>query len=105
MAARSFDTGTDQLLCELADGVATITLNRPDKRNALSDELTPALRQTLLVVEAPIRKSAASSSRARGVPSVPVAMSRAWAAAAPGRPGRRLRWKTQCASCSTGRRR
>jgi len=52
MAARTFDTGTDQLLCELADGVATITLNRPDKRNALSDELTPALRQTLLVVEA-----------------------------------------------------
>ncbi len=52
MAARSLDTGTDQLLCELADGVATITLNRPDKRNALSDELTPALRQTLLTVEA-----------------------------------------------------
>ena len=52
MAASSFDTGTGQLLCELADGVATITLNRPDKRNALSDELTPALRQTLLVVEA-----------------------------------------------------
>jgi enoyl-CoA hydratase/carnithine racemase len=52
MAARSLDTGTDQLRCELAEGVATITLNRPDKRNALSDELTPALRQTLLVVEA-----------------------------------------------------
>lgn len=48
----TIDTGTDQLLCELAGGVATITLNRPDKRNALSDELTPALRQTLLVVEA-----------------------------------------------------
>jgi enoyl-CoA hydratase/carnithine racemase len=28
--------------------VATVTLNRPDKRNALSDNLTPALRQTLL---------------------------------------------------------
>lgn len=52
MAAQRIDTGTDQLLCELADGVATITLNRPDKRNALSDELTPALRQTLLTVEA-----------------------------------------------------
>lgn len=50
--ATTLDTGTDQLLCELADGVATITLNRPDKRNALSDVLTPALRQTLLVVEA-----------------------------------------------------
>ena len=46
------DNGTDQLLCAIDDGVATITLNRPDKRNALSDELTPALRQTLLDVEA-----------------------------------------------------
>ncbi len=52
MTTHTVDTGTDQLLCTLADGVATITLNRPDKRNALSDELTPALRQTLLVVEA-----------------------------------------------------
>jgi enoyl-CoA hydratase/carnithine racemase len=52
MTLHTVDTGTDQLLCTLADGVATITLNRPDKRNALSDELTPALRQTLLVVEA-----------------------------------------------------
>jgi enoyl-CoA hydratase/carnithine racemase len=45
------DTGTDQLLCTIDEGVATITLNRPEKRNALSDELTPALRQTLLEVE------------------------------------------------------
>ncbi len=41
-------TGTDELLCSLDAHVATITLNRPDKRNALSDQLTPALRQTLL---------------------------------------------------------
>src|SRR4030095_96902 len=45
-------TGTSQLLCEIDDGVATITLNRPEQRNALSNELTPALRQTLLTVEA-----------------------------------------------------
>jgi enoyl-CoA hydratase/carnithine racemase len=45
------DTGTDELLCEVDAGVATITLNRPDKRNALSDRLTPALRETVLVVE------------------------------------------------------
>jgi enoyl-CoA hydratase/carnithine racemase len=45
------DTGTNTLLCELTDGVATITLNRPEKRNALSDELTPALRETLLVLD------------------------------------------------------
>ncbi len=52
MAATTLDTGTDQLLCGVENGVATITLNRPDKRNALSNELTPALRQTLLTVEA-----------------------------------------------------
>ena len=42
------DTGTDELLCHIEDRVATITLNRPEKRNALSDNLTPALRQVLL---------------------------------------------------------
>jgi 2-(1,2-epoxy-1,2-dihydrophenyl)acetyl-CoA isomerase len=52
MASTSVNTGTEQLLCEIADGVATITLNRPEKRNAMSNELTPALRQALLTVEA-----------------------------------------------------
>jgi 2-(1,2-epoxy-1,2-dihydrophenyl)acetyl-CoA isomerase len=50
--ATELDTGTDQLLCRIEAGVATITLNRPGQRNALSNELTPALRQTLLTVEA-----------------------------------------------------
>jgi enoyl-CoA hydratase/carnithine racemase len=35
------DTGTDELLCEIRTRVALITLNRPDARNALSDQLTP----------------------------------------------------------------
>lgn len=52
MAGKAVATGTDQLLCEVEDGVATITLNRPEKRNALSNELTPALRQMLLTVDA-----------------------------------------------------
>jgi enoyl-CoA hydratase/carnithine racemase len=38
------DTGTNELLCVVREGVALITLNRPDARNALSDKLTPALR-------------------------------------------------------------
>ena len=42
------ETGTEQLLAVVDDGVATITFNRPHKRNALSDELTPALREALL---------------------------------------------------------
>ena len=41
------DTGTEQLLCEVRNGVALITLNRPEARNALSDTLTPALRTTI----------------------------------------------------------
>ena len=45
------DTGTDELLGTLAeDGVATLTLNRPERRNALSDTLTPALRNMLDVL-------------------------------------------------------
>jgi enoyl-CoA hydratase/carnithine racemase len=48
----AIDTGTDELLCSLEGHVATITLNRPEKRNALSDNLTPALRQTLLDLDA-----------------------------------------------------
>ncbi|OFX04160.1 MAG: enoyl-CoA hydratase [Alphaproteobacteria bacterium RIFCSPHIGHO2_12_FULL_66_14] len=38
------DTGTTELLCSVRDGVALITLNRPEARNAMSDRLTPALR-------------------------------------------------------------
>jgi enoyl-CoA hydratase/carnithine racemase len=41
------DTATDELLCEVRDRVAVITLNRPEARNALSDQLTPALRRMI----------------------------------------------------------
>jgi len=41
------DTGTGELLCEIRDRVALITLNRPEARNALSDQLTPALRRII----------------------------------------------------------
>jgi len=51
MATRHLDTGTGQLLCGIEHGVATITFNRPQKRNALSDVLTPALRTLLLALE------------------------------------------------------
>ena len=47
----TIDTGTNELLCSINQRVATITLNRPEKRNALSDNLTPALRQVLLDLE------------------------------------------------------
>jgi len=48
---RHIDTGTDELLCEIRNRVATVTLNKPHKKNALGDVLTPALRETLRVLE------------------------------------------------------
>jgi enoyl-CoA hydratase/carnithine racemase len=47
MSKQSVDTGTDELLCDIEDRVAIITLNRPEARNALSDRLTPALRRMI----------------------------------------------------------
>ena len=44
---RPVDTGTQQLLCRIEDGVGVVTLNRPEARNALSDILTPALRRII----------------------------------------------------------
>lgn len=52
MSSTTLDTGTDELLCSIDAHIATITLNRPEKRNALSDTLTPALRQSLLELDA-----------------------------------------------------
>src|ERR1700759_789447 len=43
-AETKIDTGTDELLCVIRERVAIITLNRPEVRNAMSDNLTPALR-------------------------------------------------------------
>ena len=48
---QKLETGTDELLCYLNDAVAIISLNRPEKRNALGDTLTPALRETLSLLE------------------------------------------------------
>jgi enoyl-CoA hydratase/carnithine racemase len=44
---RPLDTGTDQLLARLEDGVAIVTLNRPEVRNALGDVVSPALRRVI----------------------------------------------------------
>ena len=41
------DTGTNELLCGIRDRVAIITLNRPEAKNAMSDHLTPALRNMI----------------------------------------------------------
>lgn len=52
MSDRRLDTGTEELLAEIRQGVALITLNRPAARNALSDQLTPALRTAIAVCDA-----------------------------------------------------
>jgi enoyl-CoA hydratase/carnithine racemase len=44
MTSTEIATGTNELLCAIRERVAIITLNRPEVRNALSDNLTPALR-------------------------------------------------------------
>ncbi len=43
----SHDTGTEQLLVSARERVATLTLNRPQARNALTPELTGALRKAI----------------------------------------------------------
>ena len=49
------DTGTDTLLATLDAGVATLTMNRPEARNAINDELGEALRAMLPVLAADAR--------------------------------------------------
>ncbi len=46
----TLDTGTDELLGHVEDHVAVLTLNRPEARNALSDNLTPALRRQVAAI-------------------------------------------------------
>ena len=45
------ETGTDELLCHIENRVGVITLNKPHKKNALGDILTPALRRTVVTLE------------------------------------------------------
>ncbi len=47
----TLDTGTPDLQATLADGVLTLTMNRPDARNALSRPMVQALQQQLTAAE------------------------------------------------------
>ena len=44
MTAKTIDTGTNDLLATLDEGVLTLTLNRPDERNAMSGDMNAALQ-------------------------------------------------------------
>lgn len=45
------ETGTDQLLARVDDGVAVLTLNRPERRNAMTGEMMDAMARTLAAWE------------------------------------------------------
>jgi 2-(1,2-epoxy-1,2-dihydrophenyl)acetyl-CoA isomerase len=45
--SRPIETGTDHLLARIEDGVAFLTLNRPERRNALSDPMLSGLAAAL----------------------------------------------------------
>ena len=47
----SIDTGTDDLLATVEDGVAVVTMNRPERRNAMSGAMNQALARVLADVE------------------------------------------------------
>ncbi|MBR9835316.1 MAG: enoyl-CoA hydratase [Alphaproteobacteria bacterium] len=51
MATDITDTGTDHLLASLDDGVLTLTMNRPEARNAMSAELNQGLQTALAKAE------------------------------------------------------
>lgn len=51
MSVRTITTGTDDLLAELEDGILTLTLNRPEARNAMSGPMTAALAEQLAAAE------------------------------------------------------
>lgn len=52
MADVTMETGTPDLLAEVDHGVAILTLNRPERRNAVSEPMLEAMAATLAICEA-----------------------------------------------------
>src|SRR5215472_1542087 len=48
----AIDTGTEDLRAEIDDGVAVLTMNRPERRNAFSAAMLSAMGSVLAQVEA-----------------------------------------------------
>jgi 2-(1,2-epoxy-1,2-dihydrophenyl)acetyl-CoA isomerase len=51
MTARTIETGTNDLLARIEHGVAVITMNRPERRNALSQDMLAAMGAVLAQCE------------------------------------------------------
>lgn len=47
MSSRTIDTGTDDLQARVEDRIAVLTMNRPERRNALSEEMLQGLERAL----------------------------------------------------------
>jgi len=63
----AIDTGTTDLLADLDEGILTLTLNRPEARNAMSGAMTAALAQQLASAElAPTVKCVVLTGSGRG---------------------------------------
>ena len=71
------DTGTEDLRAEIDNGVAVITMNRPDRRNAFSQAMVSALGAVLAQVETDEAVGCVVLTGAGGAFS-PAATSRAW---------------------------
>ena len=55
MARIDLDTGSDDILAHVDDGVIVLTLNRPQARNAMSGGMTAGLEQMLDLRQVRIR--------------------------------------------------
>ena len=51
MTSQSLDTGTPDLIATLDEGILTLTLNRPEARNAMSKAMNKALQEQLAEAE------------------------------------------------------
>jgi 2-(1,2-epoxy-1,2-dihydrophenyl)acetyl-CoA isomerase len=51
MSKRTLETGTNDLLAQVEDGVATIVMNRPERRNAMSGGMLSAMSAVLAACE------------------------------------------------------
>ena len=72
MSSRTIETGTNDLLARVEGGVAVLTMNRPERRNALSGAMLQALGETLAACETDQEVGAVVLTGA-GEPSVPAA--------------------------------
>jgi 2-(1,2-epoxy-1,2-dihydrophenyl)acetyl-CoA isomerase len=48
---KELDVGTDEIRIEIDEGVATFTMNRPERRNALTQPMLDGLARGLAAVE------------------------------------------------------